>query len=343
MYFNNKKIVKFHFSDYWALVFFTIIVISFRTETGGDWDNYYRNFKIIGEFSQNKILAEAGKNITEISQTYLFWTLYQFSPNYGYYIYHSIAVFFGLFALYLFAKEQPYFWLTITISIPFFLIIMIMGYTRQGIALSFILIGLYYLKRFKVKNFTILTLIAATFHTSAIVMTLLAIPYIFHKNFKYKTLLMSAIFIIAMLGISLIQDYLDEKTKTYITSGMVSAGAMPRILINVLAASFLFYFRDRWQQVFGDFQLWRIYALAAFATLPALLMLPSTSVDRLALYLIPLQLAVWPRIIYLAKPAHRDLLALGILGGYGLTLHVWLNYANNVYMWLPFKHLFLSF
>lgn len=341
LYFTHtKETIKKKFTDYFILSFIAILVLGLRTQTGADWNNYLRNFNSISKSEYFDIFKGGPQDLLEFLNSSIFWLLYALEPSYGYYLYHVIALAIGLVALYLFAKEQPYFWLTIGIAVPFFILVMIMGYTRQGIALSFIMMGLHYLKRFRVVNFFCFVAVATTFHASAITMSFLAFPYLFHKNFRYKSLVMIMVFILVMIGFSFFQAYLDKKNQEYIAEAMISIGTLPRVAITVLAAVFLFAYRQRWQQVFHDYQLWRMYALAAFATLPALAILPSTSVDRIALYLLPLQLAVWPRIIYLAGTRHRDLLALGVIAGYGITLHIWLNYAKNIWMWVPFKHLF---
>lgn len=337
---QNKEVIKKNFTDYFILSFLALLLLGLRTKTGADWSNYLRNFKSISRADYLEIFEGGPQDLLEFSNNSIFWLLNAIEPDYGYYLYHIIAMMIGLIALYVFAKEQPYFWLTIGIAVPFFILVMIMGYTRQGIALSFIMMGLNYLKRFKVFNFFCFVAVATTFHASAITMSFLALPYLFHKDFRYKNLVMIIVFILVVVGFSFFQAYLDKKSQEYIAEAMISVGTLPRVAITVLAAVFLFAYRQRWQQVFHDYQLWRMYALAALFTLPALAVLPSTSVDRIALYLLPLQLAVWPRIIYLAGKQHRDLLALGVIAGYGITLHIWLNYAKNIWMWVPFKHLF---
>lgn len=342
LYSTQDSAPKRKFDDYIVFSIIAIILIGFRYNTGGDWNNYHEDFISFGKKDYFDLFTGGAQNLLEISHSTLFWILHYLEPEYGYYIYHVIAISLGFYALYLFAKEQPYFWLTIALSVPFFVLVMIMGYTRQGIAISFIMIGLHYLKRYQIGWFGSCIAIATTFHASAIAMSLIALPYIFQKNFRYKIPLIISAFTLGLFFIGHLQNYLDKKTLNYVEQAMFSAGTLPRILITILAALFLLKYTQKWRIAFNDYPIWQIYAFAAFATLPALLFLPSTSVDRMALYLLPLQLAVWPRIIYLSKPRNRQLLAFGIIGGYTLTLFVWLNYAKNIGMWLPFDHLFLN-
>ena len=68
----------------------------------------------------------------------------------------------------------------------------------------------------------------------------------------------------------------------------------------------------------------------------ALFLLPSTTVvDRLSLYLIPLQLAVLPRLAYLFKGRFLGRSLVIIYSA--LVLFVWLNFAVHAQYWLPYQ------
>lgn len=342
LFLSQREILKSKFTDYWLLAIITIFTFGLRTDTGGDWWNYYNDFQKVVDQNYFELFGNDPQKIIEFLHVSTFWILSTLSAEYGYYIYHILAMLIGLFALYTFAKEQPYFWLTITISIHLFLIILIMGYTRQGIAISILMISLSYLTRQKITHFISLVIIAASFHASAIVMTLLAVPFIIKENSRNKTLIIGITFVLAIAGADFLQNYIDKKSQHYITESMSSAGALPRLLITAFAGFFFFLYKDKWKLVFNDYELWRLYAILSFLPLPLLSIIPSTTVDRFAFYLLPLQLAVWPRIIYLSSQTERKLLTLGILGGYSITLYVWLNYAHNVEMWVPFEHLLFT-
>ena len=78
------------------------------------------------------------------------------------------------------------------------------------------------------------------------------------------------------------------------------------------------------------------FALAAAAAPLALLVLPSTTVvDRLSLYLIPLQLAVLPRLAYLF--GRRSFGRFLVMLYAALVLFVWLNFATHSEYWVPYR------
>ena len=63
-------------------------------------------------------------------------------------------------------------------------------------------------------------------------------------------------------------------------------------------------------------------AIASILSLPALLY-SYTMTDRMGIYLMPIQLALWPRIIAVQKTElHRSVLASSVFAFYGLVLYV---------------------
>ena len=68
----------------------------------------------------------------------------------------------------------------------------------------------------------------------------------------------------------------------------------------------------------------------------ALMVVPSTTViDRLSLYLIPLQLAVLPRLAFLVKQRNFGRFLVGCYAA--LVMFVWLNFAVHAKFWLPYR------
>ncbi|MCX7032362.1 MAG: EpsG family protein, partial [Arenimonas sp.] len=84
-------------------------------------------------------------------------------------------------------------------------------------------------------------------------------------------------------------------------------------------------------------KLWLWIAVFAVVCLP-LVGLASTAVDRVALYLIPLQLFVFSRIPLLATTVKmRTFLVVAVIAYYALVQFVWLNFATHAYGWVPYK------
>ena len=85
-------------------------------------------------------------------------------------------------------------------------------------------------------------------------------------------------------------------------------------------------------------KLWTWIALAALLCLP-IVSFATTAVDRVALYLIPIQIFVFSRIPRLAggNIRLRTLLVLGVIAYYAAVLFVWLNFATHAQYWLPYQ------
>ena len=85
---------------------------------------------------------------------------------------------------------------------------------------------------------------------------------------------------------------------------------------------------------------WRIMSLIALAMFAALLSTGfSTALDRMALYLIPLQLVVFSHLPDALGRANgrNTAIVFGILIYFAAIQFVWLNYANNAKRWLPYQ------
>jgi hypothetical protein len=78
-------------------------------------------------------------------------------------------------------------------------------------------------------------------------------------------------------------------------------------------------------------------AVFALACVP-MVAVSSTAVDRVALYLIPLQLFVFSRLPRLATTTKvRTPLVLGIVAFYAAVQFVWLNFATHAQYWVPYQ------
>jgi len=79
----------------------------------------------------------------------------------------------------------------------------------------------------------------------------------------------------------------------------------------------------------------------ALMTLGAMVLVPfaSTAVDRMALYLAPLQLVVWSRLpLLFATVRARTFMIATILGLYATVMFVWLTYGTNARYWIPYHN-----
>ena len=87
--------------------------------------------------------------------------------------------------------------------------------------------------------------------------------------------------------------------------------------------------------------MWLLFALISVALFGVFLVSPaSTAIDRIALYMLPLQLVVFahlPDVLGEETESDVSVPLLGVLGFYGLVQFVWLNFADHAHLWLPYR------
>jgi hypothetical protein len=91
--------------------------------------------------------------------------------------------------------------------------------------------------------------------------------------------------------------------------------------------------------------LWTLFALTSCLLLILFPLSPSsTFLDRVGLYMIPIQLMVFGHLssILTAKPQEGSLINLFAILYFAAVQFVWLNYAANSYAWLPYRSLLMS-
>lgn len=317
----------------WLFVFFALsVLIGLRHEVGGDWANYLENF-----FNDEGMsLAEAlqGK---DFGFQLLTWLTMQLGGDV-----YLLNFFCGiLFAagLVVFCRAQPRPWLALTVAVPYLVIVVAMGYTRQGVAIGLTMLGMVALSRKHNWLFVAAVIAAATMHKSAIVLLPLAI--LATPRRRVWTALWAGVTIVAMYY-ALIADTIDTFVTNYVEAAYSSEGAAVRIAMNVLPALILLVTRRRLSLAPAERNLWVLMAILAIACVAWLTVAASsTAVDRLALYLIPLQLFVCSRLPELltakAGRAGDSIWVYVVVIYYAAVQFVWLNFAIHASGWLPYR------
>ncbi len=312
---------------WFAVGLFFTIMIGLRHEVGGDWLNYLPQFYSAQSLTFPEVLAKSDPGYVLLN-----WLVGRIGGDiYGVNLACAVVAMWGTVA---FCRRQPNPWLALTTAVPYMLIVVCMGYTRQGVALGFALLGLCALGRGRVLPFVIWVAIGATVHKSAVM--LLPIAALATSR--------NRVFTVALVGAStwllyylLVADESERIWVNYVDEQLQSDGGLVRVLMNVVPAILLIIFRKRLVPDPQERKLWLWIAAFALVCLP-LVGLASTAVDRVALYFIPLQLFVFARIPTLASTINvRTILVLGIVAYYAAVQFVWLNYATFAYGWVPYQ------
>lgn len=307
------------------------LLIGFRDRVGGDWFNY---FSYVFQ-AQYLTVTEA---LTRTDPGY--WALNVISLELGLGVV-GINLFCGaVFALGLviYSRSMPRPWLALAVAIPYMTVVVAMGYSRQGVALGFALIGLVALGRRRFLWFAFWIFLAATFHRSAVLLIGIALLTLDFRRIHNLPLLLA-------VGVLMYSAFLEDRTEglvaVYIEDEMQSSGAFIRLLMNVVPGALYLRYRKRFVISAGERKIYTIMALLAVASFAALLagLVPSTALDRVGLYLIPLQIFAFSHLPdALGRQGGRNQsVVLSILLFYAAVLFVWLNFAVHSRFWLPYR------
>ena len=309
--------------------FILTLLVGFRYQVGGDWYTYEEHYlSLLGA----PLVEVLGKD--DPGYYLLVWLSGKL--NGGVYVVNLALGLLFSWGLVAFCRQQPRPWLAFAVAMPYMVTVVAMGYSRQGVALGLALLGLAGLARGKVLDFVICVAIAATFHKSAVLLVPIAV--LATPRSRIWTALWVGI-AAGLLYYFLLADSVANLVTNYIEAGYQSEGAAVRIAMNVLPAGLLLMLHKRFLWPPAERNLWMMLAVLSLASVPWLLLSgSSTAVDRLALYLLPLQLYVFTRLPdLLGRGAGRRTWVLATVAYYGAVLFVWLNFATHAYLWLPYR------
>lgn len=303
------------------------LVMGLRHEVGGDWFVYLPHFLDTSQATLGEMLARGDPGYHGLN-----WVVSRLGGTiYWVNLVCAAALMWGTVV---FCRRQPNPWLALLVAVPYMLIVVGMGYTRQAAALGFALLGLSALGNGKVRAFVIWVVLGALFHKSAV----LLLPVAALANSRNRAMTVALIGVTTLLVYYLLlADSAERLWINYVEARLESEGGQIRVLMNALPAVLLLAFRKRLVEQETERRLWGWMAAFALVCVP-LVGLASTAVDRIALYLIPLQLFVFSRLPRLAATTQaRAPLVLGIVGYYAAVQYVWLNFATHAQYWTPYR------
>lgn len=309
---------------------FTALMIGLRYHVGGDWGNYYRMFEELRYLGFSSALAYGDPGYSALN-----WLAHWLETEIWFVNLVCGAIFtWGLIG---FARNQPNPWLAVLVGVPYLIIVVAMGYTRQAVAIGFVMAGLAALDRGSLLRFALYVLCAVTFHKSAIIV----LPIVAVSAARNKIVIVLMLFaLMAALYYVFVAAGFDMLVANYIDAQYQSEGAAVRVAMNIPPALLFLTLQKHFELTAAQRKLWRNFSLAAMFTLGALLVLASsTAVDRLALYLIPLQMFVLSRLpqVFRGRASTNSHVVLAVIAYSAIIQFVWLNFANNADYWLPYE------
>lgn len=315
----------------WAAAWLALVLfVGLRHEVGGDRSHYLKYLERVQFTPLLEVLAlpDPGFYLVNWICDRLGWDIL------GVNLFSAIVLASGVI---IFARGLSRPWLALVVAVPYLVIVVGMGYVRQGMALALTMIGLRALSGGSTVRFVVWVLIGATFHKTAIL--LLPIAILANTRNRYWT----AVWVAAVCGLAyvlMLEDAVEGLYENYIEAEYQSEGALVRLLMNALPAALYLLFRRRFSFGRGEASLWRWFSIISLALLAVLLVSPSTTaVDRIALYMIPLQLVVFSELPTLlgSRRSGNQGWVTAVVGYYLVVQLVWFNFATHSSYWVPYQ------
>lgn len=314
----------------WLLILFAFLIVAMigaRYEVGADYWQYINIFMRAGRSTLERAVERGDPAYQALN-----WIVAR--AGFEQWVVNLICGAIFTWGLARFVRAQPAPMAALLVAVPYLVIVVAMGYTRQSVAIGLIMAGLAPVVRGgSVIRFAFYVAVAATFHRTAIVV--LPLVLLAGQRGRLVNLLTGAAVLLLLYDL-LLSESVESLVENYIEARYGSQGAAIRVAMSALPAVIVLAFGRRLQFDRQELATWRYFAIASLAMVPLLFILPSTTaVDRVALYFLPIQIAVIPRLIELmASPLWGRMAIVG----YSLAIQfVWLNFAAHAKYWIPYR------
>jgi hypothetical protein len=311
-----------------AVGLFYLLFIGLRYEVGADRWAYDRMYRAIAGLPLNEALS-----YTELGYAALNWLLAQMDG--GMYWVNFIAAVFFVSGIIRFAKTTPNPWLALVSVTPYLVIAIALSATRQSAAIGLVFHLMASWRHSLIKKL-LLSALAISFHYSAIMSVIFV-----QQSIKMPAWVRTGILMVgavAMYPILNATEAYEKYHQTYIEDNIVSSGALMHALLNAVPAVIYFVNQRQWKAKFGHSDLLPMLAVLSVLSLLGV-SVSSTGVDRLALYLSPIQMMVYGSLPYLYGRQQTQAVSLGIIAYHLTIMFWWLNYANTSEGFVPYNNL----
>lgn len=305
-------------------------MIGLRYEVGGDWGPYLQIYDSI--YFQPLIPA---LSLSDPGYAFFNWLAARLGT--GIWLPNMVCAILFMAGVGRLASRQPQPWLAMLVAVPYFIIVVAMGYTRQAAAIGIVCFAIADAGEKNIGRTVILIGIAALFHKTAILMLPLALGPIAIR--KIVTMILGGVAFLVLFLI-LLRGQSDHLINSYAQSDYNSQGAGVRIAMNVLAGGIFLLLYKRFTLTKFQEVYWKLNSFASFLSVIALSSLSASSgVDRLSLFLIPLQMITFSQLPQALSGSRKLILPFlfAVIGYYFMVEFIWLNYGDNARLWIPYS------
>lgn len=316
-----------------GFVLFYTLMAGMRWDVGGDWGNYEEIYDDIALSSLSYAMG-----VTDPLYGLVNWVSAQFDLDI--YFVNGVCAFLLVLGVAQVVGRFRDPWLAVLMAVPYLLIVVGLGYIRQGAAIGLLLMAIAAFDRGKLIRTGVFLLMAIGFHATAI-MVIPLFGYSLGTRYRLFAVVVGLATIYAYFAI--VVPALDRFNAGYIDQELESTGALTRLLMSFIPSLLLLL---RWRHIGGSSRLRPVWISVAIANVLLLLLLfvspSSTAVDRAGLYFSIAQLLVFGEFRNLLPTPERMTAFVRVLliGVASAVQVVWLVYATNAEFWVPYKTLF---
>ena len=317
---------------YYLVLFSLFLFSAFRYEVGCDWSGYYFQYLRAQSLGFDGALLDSEP---------IWWIILaaQNHLNIPYPWINVIASSVFFVGFHILARRQPDPLAFLVLAFPILIINMPMSGIRQGAAIGLLCVALCAFIDRRTVVFTLWVVLAAGFHSSALIFLLMT-PLVGGKRMTAGRLVLTTFLAIPGAFLLAAGDAAVVAINRYIVGDVDAFGSAFRVAVLALSGVFYFLFlRKPWARASpGDYSMATIGAIGMLMV-GALLPVSTVIGDRMAYYLIPLQIMIFARIPYLPIPRNRAIyVALPYIGLF-LLFAVWtLNSAHFQQCYLPYQN-----
>ncbi len=317
----------------WSMGFMAVLLVGMvglRHEVGGDWAAYFNYLEMMRGEPLRVLLSpnEPGYLLLNWLGANVWGSIY---------IVNTLSATLLMWGLVAFSRCQPRPLLAMLVALPYLLTVVGMGYTRQSAAIGLVMLGIVAIYQGSVWRYLVWVLFAVLFHMSAVFM----LPFAFFVLRRYMLLYGLLLLLIGGLLIAILLPLLNYLLDSYVTTSYESDGALVRLIMIVVPAVVLLLYQRRLGLTEQLRSFWVALSWASVVLLLILLWFPanSTAVDRVALYLLPLQLMVFSHLpsVWVFKGLPRFFVTLMVAAYSVLLMLAWLLFASHSNAWLPYQ------
>lgn len=303
------------------------LMIGLRYHVGGDWIAYIQ----IYNHAQYHELAEIGKH-DDPGYYFLNWAGQKLGLRL-WFVNLACGVVFS-WGLAKFARTTPNPWTALVVAIPYLVIVVAMGYSRQGVAIGILMMGIAdFQRKNSLVRVAVYIFVAALFHKTAVV----CLPLFFFGARGSKAVNLALLVAFSLLFYRFfLEDSMGSLVKNYVGAEYSSSGALTRIALSAVPASLFLLLKKRFPFSNDENRVWSNFSYMALAMLVFLAISPSsTAVDRIALYLLPLEIAVLAAVPTLSRDG--KVLKVSVIAFSFLVQFTWLTFGIHAAGWIPYR------